>query len=144
MVVNEVLTFDEYWEDERFERKRPTMDTGVMKAVGDNIYHRSADGEWIQEYSLHRPQGGPTDNEHLERDTSCHRVLLGHRFAYWGGEGPEIPKALLEKHDKPLVGGRPVRNHFSDRQITDTYAWLQSLDASGFVGGRATGSRFLV
>ena len=48
MKVEETLTFDEYWEDVRFLKKRPTFNRGMYRAYGDNIYHH-VDGEWVQE-----------------------------------------------------------------------------------------------
>ena len=105
MVVREALTFEEYWDDLRFQSKRPTARAGIMAAVGDNIYHRDSDGNWAQEYSLHRRAGGPIDTQHLERDTSSNRVLIGDQFSYWGGEGPENSKATTNE-TREAVGGR--------------------------------------
>ena len=40
MRVDEVITFDEYWQDRRFRRKKPRMSGTTCLRYGDNIYHR--------------------------------------------------------------------------------------------------------
>ena len=40
MRVTEKMTYDSYWEDPRFEDKRPDLFKSIRKSRGDNIYHR--------------------------------------------------------------------------------------------------------
>ena len=40
MRVAETMSFNEYWNDSRFLKKRPDMHSSKMKAYGDNIYHK--------------------------------------------------------------------------------------------------------
>ena len=40
MRVTETMTFNEYWDDERFRRKKPNMMGSTKQAFGDNIYSR--------------------------------------------------------------------------------------------------------
>jgi len=40
MRVDEVVTFDQYWQDRRFRRKKPRMSGTTALRYGDNIYHR--------------------------------------------------------------------------------------------------------
>src|SRR3954468_12112196 len=58
MRVAEKLTFQEYWDDPRFVRKRPVFTAGKARAFGDNIYHKNEAGNWIQEDSHHSYAGG--------------------------------------------------------------------------------------
>lgn len=48
-LVSEVLTFDQYWNDLRFAKKKPVMNGSLKKLYGDNIYHHDANGNWMQE-----------------------------------------------------------------------------------------------
>src|SRR5258708_6780576 len=49
MKVEEALTFEEYWADERFFQKRPNLRGSKKQAFGDNIYHRKSQGSgWLQ------------------------------------------------------------------------------------------------
>lgn len=61
MQVVEVLTFDEYMKDARFERNVPTDPGAVKRAYGDNIYRHGDDGAWLQADSrLSLADGNPT------------------------------------------------------------------------------------
>jgi hypothetical protein len=54
MQVTEILTFDEYWEDERFQYKKPVLNGSLIQMYGDNFYHTDKNtGEWIQDQSAH-------------------------------------------------------------------------------------------
>ena len=57
MRVEETLSFDEYWEDERFRCKRPVFNKGVMHMYGDNIDHHVGE-ECMHEVSHHSMQDG--------------------------------------------------------------------------------------
>ena len=45
MLVTETVAFDDYWHDKRFRTKRPKIDGGGEKALGDNIYHLGRAGQ---------------------------------------------------------------------------------------------------
>jgi len=91
MQINRILTFDQYWRAPEYFRKRPILSGSDIQRYGDNIYcvDRTTN-EWVQEDSFH---SGTKKVENLKRDTGAtDRVLLGETFAYWGGEGPELPQ----------------------------------------------------
>ena len=91
MRVDEILTFDEYWEDSRFKNKRPVFNKGMIHMYGDNIYHH-VEGEWIQENSHHSHMDGSTNYANLARDTSTDRVLIAAEFYYFGNNAIELPE----------------------------------------------------
>lgn len=82
MQVQEIITFDQYWKDERFAYKKPVLNGSLVQMYGDNFYHKDeATGNWIQEESAH----SIVDKEaHLEADTSGERVLISKKFWYLG------------------------------------------------------------
>ena len=90
MLVEEILTFDEYWEDSRFVNKRPVFNKSVMFMYGDNIYHHLCD-EWTQEPSHHSEQDGTINQLNLNRDTQADRVLIAKEFYYFGSNAIEVP-----------------------------------------------------
>ena len=54
MRVTEKMAHHDYWEDQRFEEKRPNLHQSIRKSRGDNIYHWNSETEkWIQEDSCH-------------------------------------------------------------------------------------------
>src|SRR6266853_812342 len=86
MNVEEILTFDQYWEDPRFRQKRPLLNGSLKQRYGDNIYHRDKKtGKWVQENSHHSLVNGNPNPGNIKRDTGTTiRVLLGGKYGYWG------------------------------------------------------------
>ena len=125
MEVNRIMTFDEYWHDPDLECKKPRCDADPIYACGDNIYHRSPDGNWVQACSYH-------DCNDIAHDTEkTDRVLVSRNFTYFGAEGPNVP----ELHDTTL--NKPIRNmqyKFKDRDRRELEAWIGSLNGQGRMG----------
>lgn len=82
MRVDELLTFDEYWNDHRFRRKKPVMTGTTYLRYGDNIYHhRRGGGGYEQEDSFHSLEDGSVSLGDLHRDTgTTDKVLIGREF----------------------------------------------------------------
>ena len=103
MRVEETLSFDEYWEDERFRCKRPVFNKGVMHMYGDNIYHHVGE-EWMQEFSHHSMPDGSINYVNLDRDTQTDRVLISQDYYYFGNNAIDMPQRF-----ETLI--RKGRNH---------------------------------
>lgn len=99
----ETLSFDEYWEDERFRCKRPVFNKGVMHMYGDNIYHHVGE-EWMQEFSHHSMPDGSINYVNLDRDTQTDRVLISQDYYYFGNNAIDMPQRF-----ETLI--RKGRNH---------------------------------
>lgn len=86
MRVDEVLTFDEYSKDRRFERKVPSY--GKINERGDNIYFLE-DGKWYIRPSYHYEDRPET----WRKDLCGKRVLVSYKrsFYYFGSEAEKIP-----------------------------------------------------
>lgn len=92
MKVSEVLTFDQYWNDARFSLKKAVRNGSKVQMLGDNIYHKDLNGEWLQENSHHSNPDGSKNINNLDRDTGrTDHVLLSHLFIYFGSEPISIP-----------------------------------------------------
>ncbi len=132
MQVAEVLTFDAYWNDPRFACKRPVLNGSLTQLYGDNIYHRGRHG-WVQADSHHSFEGGKPNPVNLERDTKTDRVLVAHRFAYFGGKPVPLPTRLRRL---PATGEDlccPGRNHrvAGEEMAQELEAWLDDQDRWG-------------
>lgn len=90
MQVDEICTFDEYWEDSRFLAKRPRFDGNYQQCYGDNIYHHIGD-ECMQENSHHSYADG-INGKNLIHDTRVDRVLLSFHYWYFGENAIKLPK----------------------------------------------------
>lgn len=128
MRVDEILTFDEYWSDQRYGHKVPTSRGSRKQAYGDNIYHRDETQVWIQADSRHSLADGSPNLGHVARDTRADAVLIGREFVYFGGSGPAVPDSLRTGYSVDLVHDRPShRCRFSDDLVEATVSWVRSL-----------------
>ena len=81
MRITEKTTYDSYWQDPRFEDKRPSLFQSVRKSRGDNIYHKAPGSNvWRQEDSCPSNANGTPDPIHIEHDTKCDNVLISSDF----------------------------------------------------------------
>jgi len=93
MKVDEALDFNPYWNDPRFIVKRPVMNGSLKQLYGDNIYH-TVDGQWAQANSHHSLADGSPNHLNVVHDTRTNRVLIAHRFVYYGQNTPHIPESF--------------------------------------------------
>lgn len=85
MKVSEKISFQEYWDDHRFSLKKPCRNGSHVKMLGDNIYHKNTNGEWMQEDSHHSNADGTANYINLNRDTgTSDQVLISNFFFYFG------------------------------------------------------------
>ena len=136
MKVEEPLTFDQYWSDERFLLKRPNLHGSKKIAFGDNIYHRKGEGyDWKQLNSHHTLPDGRINKFNLNTDTSVNRVLISRTFTYWGGRGPAVPQQFRDYNGDDIVCvARNHRSNFAPDLVRDFLAWVEPIAHEGFVG----------
>lgn len=133
MRVDEVLTYDAYWRDERFQFKKPSRMGSVKQLVGDNIYHQSAPGVWVQADSHHSLDDGAPNQRNIDNDTQSEGVLVGRRFAYWGSAAIEVPTQFLDFEGHTLRVQRGYRVNFPDEFVVAFVSWFESLSQQGFL-----------
>ena len=128
MIVQEKMTYDEYWADNRFHCKKPIMSGSLLQMYGDNIYHTDSKlGVIVQENSHHSYDEGKTNYKNYNRDVPGQYVLISQEYWYWGGVGIDIP-------NKFLCLANVARNHIvikDENLIADFLLWLRSLEGSG-------------
>ena len=125
MRVDEILTFDQYWADPRFRRKRPNMSATTYLRYGDNIYHREpGDTGFRQEDSFHSLPDGGLSISNRDRDTgTTDQVLIGRKFAYLGRSGIKLPESLSCFN----IRTPGHKCNFTEEQKTTLLAWLETL-----------------
>lgn len=137
MRVTGAMSFDDYWNDPRFQQKKPNLRGSKKQAFGDNIYFRDASSHcWVQADSHHSLPDGSPNKQNVDADTGTNRVLLSDDFVYWGGTGPEIPKNFLDygPHHESVCAGRGHKNHFSQQLVEGVIGWVRSFHQTGFCG----------
>tara|TARA_B100000959_G_scaffold98334_1_gene104037 strand:- start:5816 stop:6442 length:627 start_codon:yes stop_codon:yes gene_type:complete len=138
MRVSEILSFNEYFNDPRFEGKKPILTGSRKQARGDNIYHQVGE-EWQQLDSYHSHKDGSPNEDHIKRDTDVDKVLIGDQYIYFGADGPKIPDEF-QSHGKSLCHSGIGRSKFSsdnenEKVMIDNFInWVNTLGVRGFVG----------
>ena len=131
MRVDEILTFDEYWSDTRFRRKKPILAGTTYLRYGDNIYHRDGEEVFHQEDSFHSLEGGNLSAGDLRRDTgTTEKVLIGREFAYWGRSGVKLPNQLKCF----VISGPGHKSNFSEEETERFMGWLAGHPGRGYLG----------
>lgn len=119
--VGEIITFDQYWEDPRFQMKKANVKGSLIQMYGDNVYH-TVDGKVVQEHCAH--SNDPND-KHKKSDTSGKNVLLCQKFYYFGNKAPKLPDDLSYIENI----GNPRAYKYTDldnAQINGFVSWLES------------------
>ncbi len=96
MKVSEIITLQEYWEDIRFEYKKPVMVGTLSSMFGDNFYHLDEENNWVQEDCAHRNINGSFNEKHKENDISGENALISELFYYFGDKAPQIQNNLID------------------------------------------------
>lgn len=134
MRVDEVLIYDDYWSDPRFQHKKPSRLGSVKQLFGDNIYFRNGTGGWVQADSHHSLEDGSPNPRNIANDTQSEGVLVSSHFAYWGCNAKTIPEHLLNFDGETLTLKRGYRCHFSDDYVKAFVHWFDGLGERGFLG----------
>ncbi len=93
-VTENPFSFKEYFNDKRFEQKKPNMYTEDKKLRrGDNIYKPLGNEKYKQLESRHS-NGKKEDNDNKEHDLHADRVLVSNEFYYFGKKAIDIPTKL--------------------------------------------------
>lgn len=126
MEINEKLTYNEYWNDPRFQLKKPVLNANAKRYYGDNIYYQRDDASWHQSNSHHSLEDGQTNQLNLGRDTSGIYVLVSSNFYYFGRQALSLPSRFQNPEYAKLHFGKPNHRCFRVEDIvTDFLEWLQ-------------------
>jgi hypothetical protein len=135
MKVEEILSFDEYWNDPRFRYKRPVLNGSLKQIHGDNIYHREQ-GKWMQSDSHHSFEDGRANATNIDTDTRADRVLISTKFVYFGSAAIAIPAHLQDvgsDHEDVCCTGRSHRRR-SHNAAAAFEGWLNERNTWGVQG----------
>lgn len=136
MRISEILTFEAYDADPRFERKKPYRRGSRKQSCGDNIYYRlPSNGMWTQRDSFHSNPDGSPHADHIAKDTGVNRVLISDTFVYFGGGGPHVPMTLTGSDGRSLRKTGIGYQAFDDQALINRVeTWLNTLGLNGYQG----------
>ncbi|MCC8410997.1 hypothetical protein LJ707_18805 [Mucilaginibacter sp. UR6-1] len=132
MQVDEMMSFEKYWDDPRFQYKKPVLNGSLVQLYGDNIYHKNpATGEWLQDDSAHSLAQGVKNSAHLDADIKGERVLIAKNFYYFGDQAIKIPDEFLAICSE----GRSVKSIAIPTKDADGFvSWLEKKHDPGIHG----------
>ena len=133
MLVEEKISFNDYWNDPRFIYKRPHLYSNKQNAFGDNIYHTDDKGNWIQEDSHHSFENGKTNEANLQRDLTSNHVLISKNFIYFGNNHIDIP-TFQTIAESIYPGTRDYQFNFTDQLVCQLYDWFENYPERGCIG----------
>jgi hypothetical protein len=109
MQVSEVLSFETYFADVRFEKKKPVVNGSWQQRVGDNMYYKGQQGQWVRHRTIHH-----LSSEYFKKDLKHPFVFIAEYFYYFGDQAMPIPIEYQEliwqrhgcksNHDPVIVG----------------------------------------
>jgi hypothetical protein len=135
MKVDEVLDFNSYWNDPRFQGKRPVLNGSIKQLYGDNIYHRDR-GQWVQADSHHSFEAGRPNAQNIVKDTNVDHLLIGKKFVYFGSAAPLVPERFrpYSVTDEDLSWSGRGHRVMSHAFATAFESWLENLNQWGLCG----------
>lgn len=130
MKVEEIISFDEYWNDPRFQYKKPYLKGTLVQMYGDNFYH-TVDERMVQEPSAHSNPDLEQRIKLYNKDVKGKRVLLSKTFYYFGDNCPLIPAEL----QTICSSSRAYKyKKITEEQINSFVSWLESNYTVGIYG----------
>lgn len=141
MRVEEILTFDQYYEDPRFQCKKPIKYGSLAYMYGDNVYHTDKSEhpvrKYIQDECAHSHDDGSFYQEHYDRDTKSDKVLLSKTFYYFGNRCFDLPEefAFIRLGETDMRGNNTYKDlSGEDAKIQSFVDWLSSNYTPGVHG----------
>ncbi len=134
MLISEEMTFNQYWNDSRFQRKKPNLRGSKKQAFGDNIYYMRDNSTWHQQDSHHSYKDGVPNPFNIRNDTQTDRILISNDYAYWGGLGPKIPNRFMNDDGLNICAGRGHKSRFSEDSISEFVVWFRNRGKKGYLG----------
>ena len=125
MQVSETLYFDDYFNDPRFEDKKPDLTGPWHKRCGDNFYQLGDDGLWIQ-----RDNAFHDNDEDRIRDTKHPYVFVAENYYYFGKKSIKLPAEFQSL----IFDQRGYKFNFNPKIVDGFIAWLGKNHKPGIHG----------
>lgn len=129
MQVSEIISIEDYWDDPRFQCKKPIINGSLPLMYGDNFYHKNNQGDWIQEDSAHSNNDGSPNLIKLLDDVKGKNAVISNNFYYFGQSCPLIPENL---HD--ICYDRQGEKKLKEEKGIEFILWLTSNYKKGING----------
>lgn len=124
MKITDKITFDEYWNNQKYKFKKPVMNGSLLQNYGDNIYH-SVNNEWFQANSHHSLPDGKCNKYNLDRDLKSKFVLLSTHFYYFGAKPKKMPARFKDPFHWESAYRRNYRKIIERSKLDGFIRWIE-------------------
>lgn len=130
MEVSETLEYDDYYNDRRFDKKKPRRNGTWQERAGNNIYYLDGSGEYAQDPNacFH------TTNARIKQDKQHPVVFAGRNFAYFGELAETEASLLLPTRFHWCVPGRGIKYLIDESPDYDPFVSWAFSHGSGIIG----------
>lgn len=125
MRISEVLAFDDYFRDPRFQAKKPRKGSSWKNLCGDNIYFIGESGQYQQAFSHFH-----TEPHRLEQDTKHPRVFISDHFYYFGENALDTPAEF----GALIRGSQGCKKDHPPEVVAGFISWLEQSFGPGILG----------
>lgn len=132
MKITEKLPLDIYWDDPRFQFKKPVLNGSLITIHGDNVYSKDMDRGWIQERCHHTHHDSKIREKHIKNDTDGNFVLISDCFYYFGDMNFQVPPEYVEvcSNIRDYLSPKKLNNDLCEKFIE----WVEKNHPSGVNG----------
>ena len=125
MQVSERLSFEVYYVDERFAKKKPNVKGSWREKCGDNMYYKDQQSKWAQHRTIYH-----REFEIIKKDLKHPFVFVAESFYYFGDKAVTIPIGYQD-----LVWKRQgCKSNHDPKAVENFLNWLKVNYASGVFG----------
>lgn len=116
MQVSEILPFESYYLDARFEKKKPDKNRTWDVQCGDNMYYKDQNEKYRQ-----HPTNNHLNPEDIAKDLKYPFVFISEHFYYFGDKAESIPSEYQD-----LIWKRQgVKGHHDPAVVDSFLKWLK-------------------
>lgn len=128
MQISETMNFNDYYNDNRFQNKKPKLNGNWKERCGDNFYKIDKNDEWIQDPNPFHPY-----DKYIGKDTKYPVVFISEHYYYFGEKAVQIPDEFRE-----LILDRQGCKFAFDEKLVDGFLfWLKQNYQPGVHGNPA-------
>jgi hypothetical protein len=128
MRISEVLSMDGYFQDDRFQRKKPKPEGTPTQQCGDNVYYTRADGQW-RRLPSHFHNKCSAFIKDVGKNFEGRPVFVSEHFYYFGDRRVAIPHEFAQ-----VIKDRQGFSWTTGRMAYDFVSWLEANHKPGALG----------
>jgi len=132
MRVDEVMGFNQYYKDPRFEKKKPKVHGKWQEKVGDNMYYKNNLNKWEQHKTKYHRSEAEIEKDLRLKDRK-HRspmVFISEHYFYFGEKAIDLP----DEFKKLIYKTRGIKCGHDNDLVISFLEWIHRTYSPGIIG----------